>query len=582
MAGSQSGNKDSEVDKVGNDLDGENDERYEGKRTRRGRPPNAERMVDQLLVNKLGLGEKRRVKWARVIGGVKKVIVAGLESWETKQEVMRNKSKLVGSAIFIDNDLTKKEREIQRNLVEMAKKEVRKVRNQWSNSEGGVDRAGEKGQGGRVLFWNVAGIMNKDKEFWEFVRNFDGLGRELKIEEEMIEVEGVVKRKMRMGKDTWTVLTVYNGEGMKEIGEKLDRMVSEEEERGILLIGGDFNARIGTEGEIYDGEQEEGRKSKDGTKNAEGEQLLRLTEERGWHIANGNIEGDEKGECTYVGAKGATVIDYVLMNTAGLSKIRRFEVEERTESDHLPLSVQCEIDGIYRRKKEKEVSTREVINWSKEKIVEFKERTKTKKFTKERLEDSWKELHEGTRGCMAREIIRQRKRVIREKFWWDKECTREKRKVKKLYTRWKRGAIERREYLEGKVDLKKLCKEKEERKRKEEMEQIRNAKTEAEIWKYINKGTKKRVPIGEKIMNEEWRKHFCELLGEKEEKTEAIKRKLLNEEEDEEELKDIEIERQIRLLKRKKIAGQDGIPSEAWKFCKGATREKLKEIMKRV
>ncbi|KAI4480460.1 hypothetical protein M0802_014200 [Mischocyttarus mexicanus] len=84
------------------------------------------KQVDQLFVNKLGLGEKRRVKWARVIGGVKKVIVAGLESWETKQEVMRNKSKLVGSAIYIDNDLTIKEREIQRNLVEMVRKEVRK------------------------------------------------------------------------------------------------------------------------------------------------------------------------------------------------------------------------------------------------------------------------------------------------------------------------------------------------------------------------------------------------------------------------------------------------------------------------
>ncbi|KAI4485931.1 hypothetical protein M0804_006420 [Polistes exclamans] len=47
---------------------------------------------------------------------------------------------------------------------------------------------------------------------------------------------------------------------------------------------------------------EEGRKSKDGTKNAESEQLLRLKEEKCWHIANGNVEGNEAGECTYVGA----------------------------------------------------------------------------------------------------------------------------------------------------------------------------------------------------------------------------------------------------------------------------------------
>lgn len=38
--------------------------------------------------------------------------------------------------------------------------------------------------------------------------------------------------------------------------------------------------------------------SKDVTKNEEGEQLLRLLEERGWHTANVNIDGDEIRECT--------------------------------------------------------------------------------------------------------------------------------------------------------------------------------------------------------------------------------------------------------------------------------------------
>lgn len=61
-----------------------------------------------------------------MIGGERKIILTGLDSWETKQEVMKNKSKLKGSSIYIDNDLTRKERDIQGNLVEIAKEEVKK------------------------------------------------------------------------------------------------------------------------------------------------------------------------------------------------------------------------------------------------------------------------------------------------------------------------------------------------------------------------------------------------------------------------------------------------------------------------
>lgn len=42
-------------------------------------------------------------------------------------------------------------------------------------------------------------------------------------------------------------------------------------------------------------------------------------------------------------SKGATVINYAVINTAGLKRITRFESEERIESDHQPICVtlQC-------------------------------------------------------------------------------------------------------------------------------------------------------------------------------------------------------------------------------------------------
>ena len=70
-----------------------------------------------------------------------------------------------------------------------------------------------------------------------------------------------------------------------------------------MILGGDFNVRIGTMGEVYMGEETENtnkRKSKDKVVNTEGKCLLKMTEERGWYIANRNVRGDEEGEYTRI------------------------------------------------------------------------------------------------------------------------------------------------------------------------------------------------------------------------------------------------------------------------------------------
>lgn len=86
------------------------------------------------------------------------------------------------------------------------------------------------------------------------------------------------------------------------------------------------------------------RNSRDGTVNAEGERMLRIVEERGWYILNGRTEGDECGEFMYVTGRRKSVIDYVVANSMAKQKIRRFKVEEKIESDHLPLEM--ELEGI--------------------------------------------------------------------------------------------------------------------------------------------------------------------------------------------------------------------------------------------
>lgn len=107
------------------------------------------------------------------------------------------------------------------------------------------------------------------------------------------------ERRLRVEGEIWRILTVYNGIGIKSLKKALENKIGELEE-GILCIGGDFNARLGTERGRWEGDEIENRvrASKDKIINGERRELS-LVEERGWEIGNGNAKGNKKGEWTY-------------------------------------------------------------------------------------------------------------------------------------------------------------------------------------------------------------------------------------------------------------------------------------------
>jgi hypothetical protein len=115
-------------------------------------------------------------------------------------------------------------------------------------------------------------------------------------------MERTVKRKQRK----WRIVTIHS-RSMKETKRIIEERVKEQEE-GTLVIGGDFNARIGGKGRRMEEQQAtiERRPTKDGIENAEGRELVSLVEEGGWDVLNGNCIGDEKGEYTYIGSRGET------------------------------------------------------------------------------------------------------------------------------------------------------------------------------------------------------------------------------------------------------------------------------------
>lgn len=62
------------------------------------------------------------------------------------------------------------------------------------------------------------------------------------------------------------------------------------------------------------------------------------------------MRGDESGEYTFIGARGNSVIDYIIVNSEALNKTKKMKVGCRCETEHQPVII--EIKGTRQREKE--------------------------------------------------------------------------------------------------------------------------------------------------------------------------------------------------------------------------------------
>ena len=157
-----------------------------------------------------------------------------------------------------------------------------------------------------------------------------------------------------------------------------------QEER--IIISGDFNARTGEMGGVVDIEDEVEqllgrtcfgvRSSKDKLVNREGRELAGFCERMDLGILNGCKEGDREGSFTYISSMGCSVVDYGLGSSEIWINIKEFKVENRIESDHLPLKIL--LDGLNECDVERgdgnELSELKRYEWSEKNLESMRER----------------------------------------------------------------------------------------------------------------------------------------------------------------------------------------------------------------
>jgi len=116
--------------------------------------------------------------------------------------------------------------------------------------------------------------------------------------------ESVMVGETIQGKSKWRIIGVYADRGIENVIRKVESWIDKKAGDIKLLIGGDFNARIGSEEEGYEeeGERRE-RRAKDGIINGEGRKLVEWVEENGWSILNECTKGEEEREFFHRGER---------------------------------------------------------------------------------------------------------------------------------------------------------------------------------------------------------------------------------------------------------------------------------------
>lgn len=356
----------------------------------------------------------------------------------------------------------------------------------------------------------------------------------------------------------------------------LEEIISEikEEEEEHLMIGGDFNARIGNEGgPIRTGEkkEEEKRRSKDKVINKEGRVMLSKIRERDWTILNGSYE--KVGEWTYIGERGTLVIDYIVTNEKAIEEVKKVIEGNRTESDHVPLEMELEREESKKRRK-KDIIIKERSVWSEEGVEHYHKSCEGWLCTQTQNGEIWRHLEEKVRNSM----MKIKRKIISWKLgrrgWHSKEWKKKKKDLRRELRRMKKRKTSKEMYVKKRKEYREWYEEEREKYEKEEEEKLKLIGTEEEAWKYINKFRKKRERVNESIELENWGSHFMDLLrGTKERKTMVEDRENEGKKDGEEEKKEEEGEitkeelvGQIMKLKKGKAPGENEIVNEAWRL----------------
>jgi exonuclease III len=292
-------------------------------------------------------------------------------------------------------------------------------------------------------------------------------------------------------------------DGLKELKNFLSKF-DEVDGSMPIILGGDFNCRIGNLNQSFDGDifnfayllQE--RVAHDRLLNMNGRKLIDIMESNLFFVVNGRSISDSPGNYTFTNANGSSTVDFVWVNLDGVDCIIDMEVRDFVLlSDHLPVSVvtnfmlseKC-LSGSTDKFKEKLI-WKERSERQFETFMQSSNRLELIKYENDssrlylNLVNAIKES-----AAASGMIIRYRGDIIfKNKPWFDFECNILKRDVRRLYRLAKSKHFERdsvNKYLAEKSKYRNMLRTKKidyNNKLRENLCRVNNPR---EFWRAVN------------------------------------------------------------------------------------------------
>jgi len=332
-------------------------------------------------------------------------------------------------------------------------------------------------------------------------------------------------------------------------------------EHRIIVIG-DFNARIGESGDDIDTVDllpeniKRIRKSMDTEITQRGRYLLRQCYENNMIILNGRVNTDAKGEFTFIGGRGSSVIDLALVSEDLLEDISIFKTINTIHSQHLPILLQL---GTKTKESNNPVYK---LQWRDCKLEEYQDLI-TKKCADQQIISYEMFVHiinsVASRLQMINTIL-----DTKDPLWFDKECKYLKQSTeKKKKELGKASAIERdailTDYITMKAKYNRTIKNKKVALLEKQRVNINNINNPMQFWnQYKNLKRKPACPCY--VEEEQWMSYYNGLMPRR-----LINNIILSDTTDDildKEISFIEVYFALRQLANNKAPGPDKISNE--------------------
>lgn len=301
-------------------------------------------------------------------------------------------------------------------------------------------------------------------------------------------------------RDEYYIVPIYLSGGgdmewEREFNTLWEFMIVQEHNRNNMILIGDFNGRIGNGQDLSEltGVIELGnalsnkRESKDKVTNLKGKKILEFCEVFNLIILNGRISGDRWGDFTFMGGRGASVIDLCCVSVELAQMVGKFSIVPEFLSDHFPVEATLmTIDTLERESTFLPLLPK--LRWKEAKKKEYISKLENACREINGIPESSEETYELLNNLVYRaaNYVPQpnRKREGWKEKWFDKECAVMRMRVFSLLKVFRKSNSEqvRENYMKVVKEYKVLCKNKRQAYYSDIKEQFRRVKDSSDLW----------------------------------------------------------------------------------------------------